>query len=947
MEDEPLINPRDPESEPESPDQNEYHFASRHIPIPVLTDKSQAGAGFHSGTSSIPTPVVPIPSHGPPGVSDQREKTPLEASQSTIHSFPSLTPFNTQDTPSYIHISTLARTSPSTDATMMSDGSRGERGQGSDQDGFGRLSMIWPANSQAPSFDGTRATEKLEWFEKATKLMKMNDTIRHEMFQYYCAPNVYPAVAAIAKSVEKSKTPWEDMKRMIKENWEYLDPKQISDPMETLEMWFEQTISPDTNSVRGAIQEFETCLLDAGKSNMSTDYTFRFFRHLPSELQRRYLDRANKGHREIRNEPYKNVARVVSNILSELEDKGRGPREEYRSRMTAPTYHRGSPTVALDGSEARDYPPSLKAPRVGLEDSKIEELCRAVEALEIKLGQVQEPQVQRYNTRLRALPDQSLPPAKTQLQQLTEAYESYHSTQEQEIGDVREELAMNYQSGGRSGFKRSEGTGVCRYCGGKHMIAECKDFMDDVGEGICHYDQREAKFYIGKSTETTRRPLAAVLVLKYRATGELRSLVWSYHERYPDSPSNAGIKRQKARGVVVTTGTKYLTYSDGAPNDPIRPTSGLAKEKPGPGVPLPLEEGSVVASNLERVSINFARVYEGDRPLISYDSDVERHFRQLRTYSHSAENPQEIDVLAQKRGLPEIVVQTPTGSDQTPPTAKRTRTKGPEPPLPEPTRMAPTDISALDGEAVNELMDELATKILDTRMAITPQHLFTLNPTFTSALVAKIQNVRDKVATTVYLDDSGKTTKAPKNNKEYKTSAAVLEIGDEGELEIRGEGLRTNFLKRDGEPTRVGALPRLSCSIGPNRGEFPTKAILDTGSEINSISYAFAERTGVALMDSIATSKSYHGTTVTFRGEVKEKIWVGGHSLYLHFFVMPPDQPCEDVLLGVPFIKDSQMCIEHHPETGSIRANMIFGNTRLVVPVHDKRQSTRSDQAGN
>src|SRR3569833_1631075 len=162
-------------------------------------------------------------------------------------------------------------------------------------------------------------------------------------------------------------------------------------------------------------------------------------------------------------------------------------------------------------------------------------------------------------------------------------------------------------------------------------------------------------------------------------------------------------------------------------------------------------------------------------------------------------------------------------------------------------------------------MDEQATKILDTRMAITPQHLFTLNPTFTSALVAKIQNVRDKVATTVYLDDSGKTTKAPKNNKEYKTSAAVLEIGDEGELEIRGEGLRTNFLKRDGEPTRVGALPRLSCSIGPNKNEYPTKAILDTGSEFNSNSNANTKRTRNTQKDSIATSKSYHGTTVTFR----------------------------------------------------------------------------------
>jgi len=54
------------------------------------------------------------------------------------------------------------------------------------------------------------------------------------------------------------------------------------------------------------------------------------------------------------------------------------------------------------------------------------------------------------------------------------------------------------------------------------------------------------------------------------------------------------------------------------------------------------------------------------------------------------------------------------------------------------TKIASIDISALDEKAVNELIDELAIKIFDIRIAIILQHFFILNLIFISVLVAKI-----------------------------------------------------------------------------------------------------------------------------------------------------------------------------------------------------------------
>ena len=134
-------------------------------------------------------------------------------------------------------------------------------------------------------------------------------------------------------------------------------------------------------------------------------------------------------------------------------------------------------------------------------------------------------------------------------------------------------------------------------------------------------------------------------------------------------------------------------------------------------------------------------------------------------------------------------MQISTNSNQISPIAKKTRIKNSKLPLLKPTKITSTNISALDKETINELINKLATKILDTRIAITPQYFFILNLIFISALIAKIQNICNKIATIIYFNNSRKTTKILKNNKEYKTSAAILKIKDEKKLEIREKKL--------------------------------------------------------------------------------------------------------------------------------------------------------------
>ena len=76
-----------------------------------------------------------------------------------------------------------------------------------------------------------------------------------------------------------------------------------------------------------------------------------------------------------------------------------------------------------------------------------------------------------------------------------------------------------------------------------------------------------------------------------------------------------------------------------------------------------------------------------------------------------------------------------------------------------------------------------------------------------------------------------------------------------------------------------------------------------------------------------------------FHGETVVTVGVGGVTKREHFFIMPPGVASTPVLLGMPFIYNTRLYMEYDDATLDIRANMIFGNTRVIVKLGNKGPS--------
>ena len=227
---------------------------------------------------------------------------------------------------------------------------------------------------------------------------------------------------------------------------------------------------------------------------------------------------------------------------------------------------------------------------------------------------------------------------------------------------------------------------------------------------------------------------------------------------------------------------------------------------------------------------------------------------------------------------------------------------------------------------------------------MTLQELICLHAPTADALITCLSNQKNKVAATVHV--TGKTSEVRPDDSDQIHTRALLQnnVNPDGTYEFPGIPLTTYSGKtRDLRPTRVAELPRMPCVIGGTPDGPTTDAILDSGSQANVVSWEYAENHKLPRITTKSTVQGICGPDQPYAYESISNIWVGGHSVPIHVFVLPTGVGNEDILLGLPFIMDSQAILEFGDNPTVGRINIIFGKTRLLVPTGDLAVPRRSN----
>lgn len=132
-----------------------------------------------------------------------------------------------------------------------------------------------------------------------------------------------------------------------------------------------------------------------------------------------------------------------------------------------------------------------------------------------------------------------------------------------------------------------------------------------------------------------------------------------------------------------------------------------------------------------------------------------------------------------------------------------------------------------------------------------------------------------------------------------------------------------------GVVTRTHALPSLYCNFENGLSE-KELALLDSGSECNALSLRIAQKYGLAVQTTNVVSKGLHQSK-RFEGETQARVFLAGRSVLVHFFVLADDVGGHDLLLGMPFFKDTNLTFDFK-DGRLVTANVTMDN--MIIKAH-------------
>jgi hypothetical protein len=130
--------------------------------------------------------------------------------------------------------------------------------------------------------------------------------------------------------------------------------------------------------------------------------------------------------------------------------------------------------------------------------------------------------------------------------------------------------------------------------------------------------------------------------------------------------------------------------------------------------------------------------------------------------------------------------------------------------------------------------------------------------------------------------------------------------------------------------TRTHALPSLYCQLESIHGE-KELALIDSGSECNCLSIFAVQKYGLAIQETRTMSKGLYQSRA-FLGETQAKVILAGQAVTCHFFVLDDTAGGYDLLLGMPFLKETSLTFDYS-DGRLVTANVVMGNKLIKAHV--------------
>jgi hypothetical protein len=131
-------------------------------------------------------------------------------------------------------------------------------------------------------------------------------------------------------------------------------------------------------------------------------------------------------------------------------------------------------------------------------------------------------------------------------------------------------------------------------------------------------------------------------------------------------------------------------------------------------------------------------------------------------------------------------------------------------------------------------------------------------------------------------------------------------------------------------PDHMQDLPYLQIRLGTENAPLMS-ALIDSGSQGNIISAKFARAAGLRVhpIQQIARTTSFTNQSVQMHGEIRTRLYLGNAWTPIRFYVAP-DSVHVPLILGMPFIRMTQVSLEHSEGTGELLVMCRFDKVLIV-----------------
>ena len=806
-----------------------------------------------------------------------------------------------------------------------------------------------PGSGLLPFFTGEGVSEYLELFEDFAEKERLTGKEKLRQFPVYCLPELRTTV----KEKVSEATSWESFVEVIKEEFWSTDIQQVRDAATRLEAFYQKVMfSENLTRFIGQRRHLEDLMKKAGVPRTTTNLSKHLMGAISQDVRAWVLLRLGKTLREASQEKYDTIIGAITERISCVAyDRVDG--EELltaKDKKIVEAVRTDEPKI-----EAPKLKPSAIVKKAASESEemriKLDDLTRKFESFSQRLPSQQgavfpsraagmlytfpNPALQVYQNDVQGgeaydlhanpaqvhmiqnegqlappqMNDQYLSPDQVpvygnELHPNTVRYDMQPNPVS--IPVFRNEMQPNEGSrqGGRSGMNTSF-NGSCFYCPtGAHSMKECNAAIRDEKAGLIHRTDQGllALGEKGKGGEI----LPAQLFRTLGGRGQVRSSVWTFCIANPEFPSHKALRALvQTTGERVDVGDRFTTanrntYGQRLPEG-IDPFDFLLGQKP---VVTTVESNFMDLTHPGIATNETGFIYA--TPPFAPSRIVQR-----------GEDYEDFD------GVEQLFRDVKGTMGTTPAKAKESEGNTKEPPV---------------GVESSDLIRRTVDACAKATIRVSLKEMAEVSPAVGKLLVRTIQDVLDHVDTTILLDKFGNVVKEIVDENEGRRKRAR----DEDEAPRVNVPPVVQTLSMDIVPAGMtNSLGHMHVVFGNSLNEgIPADVVVDSGSGANTMDADLVKKLGLAITATDTTSRSVHGTEERFLGIVTVKMWVGGYSMAISFFVTPKYSNGPKPLLGMPFLHATKFSFEYEDEY-VLYGKLIVGRARLIVPMAAPKHTTR------